>query len=98
TLVEDILTVDADGDILFYNQIIGNTAETAKIEIAIDEDKMILDAYVNGELIATGFYANADYYNVDDQVYLAAFRLVSVNGGEYGVDSFNIYTGYYGEE
>ncbi|MBR2460207.1 MAG: hypothetical protein IKB34_03140 [Clostridia bacterium] len=95
-LVEDILTVDADGDILFYSSIIANTADDAFIELAVDEDNGIINAYVDGELIASGYYENADYYNVEDEVYLSAFRFGAA--GEYALDDFVVYTGYYGEE
>lgn len=95
TLYEDILTVDADGDILFYNQIIGNTADDMTVTIAVNEDSKTVDIYVNGEYVATGWFANADYSNVDDVPYVIGYKFACTEGGEYSIDSLLVKTGIY---
>ena len=94
TLYEDILTVDADGDILFYNQIIGNTAEDMVIEIAVNEDSKVLDLYVNGEYIASGWYTNAEYCKTEDTPYVIGYKFGCATG-EYAIDYFTVVTGIY---
>jgi len=94
-LSEAILTVDADGDIVFYNQIIGNTSETMKIEVAVNEEKNTIDVYVNGAYVASGWYVNADYCNAEDGVYVTGYVLGCTDGAEYSVDSFTVVTGRY---
>ena len=69
TLTETILSVDADGDIIFYNQIIGNTADDMLIEIAVNEDAKVIDVYVDGEYVVSGWFVLDDYSNAEDQVY-----------------------------
>lgn len=94
TLTESILYVDADGDIIFYNQIIGNTADDMEIAIAVNEDAKTIDVYVNGEYVVTAWYVNEDYGNVEDQVYLTGFTF-NCTEGELVIDNFNVTTGKY---
>ena len=95
TLTETILSVDADGDIIFYNQIIGNTADDMLIEIAVNEDSKVIDVYVDGEYVVSGWFVLDDYSNADDQVYVTAYTF-NCTEGEYAIDYFGVKTGKYG--
>ncbi len=95
TLTETILSVDADGDIIFYNQIIGNTADDMLIEIAVNEDSKVIDVYVNGEYVVSGWFVLDDYSNAEDKVYVTAYTFSCTADGEYSIDSFNVTTGKY---
>lgn len=94
TLYEDILYIDADGDIIFYNQVIGNIADGGKFDLVVSEENDIITVYVDGEYVAEGAYASDDYGNDEEEVYLTGFRLGCANGS-YTVNSMYVYTGDY---
>ena len=81
---------------MFYNQIIGNTADDMLIEIAVNEDSKIIDVYVNGEYVVSGWYVSDDYGNVEDMVYVTAYTF-NCTEGEYAIDAFNVTTGKYAD-
>lgn len=89
-LTEDLVTVDAEGDIFVSGMYVGNIAETTSIKLDIDEEKNSIAVSINGTLITDeGRYQNADYGNVADKTYLTGISLGCANGA-YTVTSVEV--------